>query len=85
MKDNMYPIGSPTYFEGDITKIVKDAFGFFYCKITAPDDLLHPILQLHHKVKTGLRTVSPLGTWEGIYFSEELFNAKKYGYQFEVL
>jgi DNA polymerase type B, organellar and viral len=27
----------------------------------------------------------PTGNWEGMYFSEELYNAKKYGYQFEVL
>lgn len=39
------PIGNPTYFEGDILKIDKDAFGFFNCKITCPDNLKHPIIQ----------------------------------------
>src|ERR1700674_1948922 len=59
MKQHMYPIGNPTYFEGNILKIDPNAFGFFYCKIIAPDNLLHPILQLHHKIKNYLRTLSP--------------------------
>jgi len=87
MKNNPYPVGNPTYFEGNI--LVNNAtenncckaFGFFYCKITAPENLLHPILQIHHNN----RTVSPLGNWEGMYFSEELYNAEKYGYKFEIL
>ena len=84
MINNPYPVGNPTYFEGNIlvdNATENRAFGFFYCKITAPDDLLHPILQIHHNN----RTVSPLGTWEGMYFSEELYNAEKYGYKFEIL
>lgn len=86
MANFKYPIGNPTYFEGDITKIEPNAFGFFYCKIIAPEGLIHPILQIHHKGNDGqLRTIAPLGEWEGIYFSEELYNAKKYGYKFEIL
>jgi hypothetical protein len=79
------PVGNPTYFTGDITKIDKNAFGFFYCNITAPVKLDHPILQTHIKTKDGIRTVSPLGTWNDILFSEEMYNAKKYGYKFEIL
>ena len=81
MKDKEYPIGSPTYFEGNILKQDSKAFGFFHCKIVAPSNLLHPILQLHHKSSPngGIRTVSPLGSWEGMYFSEELYNAEKFG------
>jgi len=85
MENKPYPIGRPTFFKGDITKIESNPFGFFYCKIIAPDNLLHPILQIHHKTKDGIRTISPLGTWEGMYFSEELYNAEKYGYKFEIL
>jgi len=85
MREKEYPIGNPIYFEGNILKINHQAFGFFYCKITAPKDLPHPILQTHVKTKDGLRTVAPLGNWEGMYFSEELYNAKKYGYKFDVL
>ena len=55
------PVGQKTYFEGDIRKVDPDAFGFFFCKITAPDNLEHPILQTHVKTKGGLRTVAALG------------------------
>jgi hypothetical protein len=81
MKSFKMPIGNPTYFQRDIRKFNPNAFGFFYCKIMAPEGLLYPILQIHHNN----RTVSPLGTWEGMYFSEELYNAEKYGYKFEIL
>ena len=33
MKEYEYPVGNPTYFEGDIRKIKKDAFGIFYVEI----------------------------------------------------
>ena len=59
--------------------------GFFYCKRIAPDNLKHPILQVHIKTKDGIRTIAPLGTWEGMYLSEELYNAQNFGYKFEVL
>jgi len=85
MKTFKYPIGSPTYFEGDILTKDSKAFGFFYCKIIAPEGLNHPILQTHFKTEEGTRTISPLGSWFGMYFSEELYNAKKFGYNFEVL
>jgi hypothetical protein len=79
------PIGKPVYFEGDIKAIDPNAFGFFYCKIITPDDIKHPILQTHVKTTNGLRTVAPIGNWEGMIFSEELNNALKYGYQIEIL
>lgn len=59
--------------------------GFFECRITAPKDLKHPILQTKINTGEGLRTISPLGTWTGTYFSEEIYNAMKYGYTFEIL
>jgi hypothetical protein len=80
-----YPVGNPTYFEGDLFKYQPELFGFFYCKITTPEYLEHPILQVHHKTNAGIRTISPLGSWTGWYFSEELYNAEKFGYKFEVL
>lgn len=79
------PIGKSTYFEGNIFNINKDAFGFFYCKIEAPNNIKHPILQTHVKTNEGIRTLSPIGTWEGMLFSEELKNSLKYGYKIEVL
>ena len=85
MESRLMPIGNPTYFEGDILKIDPNAFGFFYCEIIAPEDIKHPILQTHVKTDNGMRTISPIGTWNEMMFSEELFNAKKYGYQFNIL
>jgi hypothetical protein len=79
------PVGKPTQFFGDIRKTDPNAFGFFYCKIIAPDNLLHPILQTHIKTKSGIRTIAPLGTWEDMIFSAEMDNAIKYGYKFEIL
>jgi hypothetical protein len=84
MKDCLLPVGLPTFFNGDIRAIDINAFGFFYCKIIAPDNIKHPIIQTHVKTN-GIRTVSPIGTWEDIIFSEEMDNAKNFGYQFEIL
>nr|YP_009487200.1 hypothetical protein [Russula abietina]AWB36102.1 hypothetical protein [Russula abietina] len=58
---------------------------FFYCKIFAPDNIKHPILQTHVKTNNGIRTISPIGTWEDMIFSEEMKNAMKFGYKFEIL
>jgi len=62
MKSRLMPVGKSTYFEGNIRLINPDAFGFFYCKIIAPNDLLHPIIQTHVKTANGIRTIAPLGT-----------------------
>jgi len=85
MRTFEYPVGNPTYFRGNIFINKDNPFGFFYCKINAPDSLKHPILQTHYKTKDGMRTVSPLGKFESWFFSEELYNAEKYGYKFEIL
>jgi hypothetical protein len=79
------PIGKPVQFYGDIRKVDPNAFGFFYCKIIAPNNLEHPILQTHIKVNKGIRTMAPLGYWEDMIFSSEMDNALKYGYKFEIL
>ena len=85
MRNCDMPVGTPTYFNGDIRAIDPNAFGFFYCKITAPDNLRHPIIQTHVKTNNGIRTIAPLGTWEDMLFSGEMDNAIKYGYKFEIL
>ena len=76
------PVGKPIAFEGDIRKIEPNAYGIFYCKITSPEFLEHPILQ--RKIK-GLGTIAGLGTWHGWIPSIEMDNAARYGYQFEIL
>ena len=85
MSKNKLPIGNPTYFSGDITKFNKNAFGFFYCNITTPDELKHPIIQTHVKTNDGIRTIVPLGNWSDMIFSEEMYNAMKFCYKFEIL
>src|SRR5271156_660750 len=91
-KFNM-PVGSPIYFDGDISKIgpgsgynlVNNLFGFFEVEVDAPKSMNIPILQTRIKTKDGYRTIAPVGTWKGTYFSEEIFNAMKYGYKFKIL
>lgn len=79
------PVGLPTKFTGDPYLINNDPFGFFFVKVIAPSNLKVPILPLRYKSANGFRTITPVGTWEGWYFSEEIKNAMKYGYKFEIL
>ena len=44
MKDKKFPLSKPIYFEEDICKYDTKAFGFFYCKVEAPTNLIHPII-----------------------------------------
>lgn len=85
MESGLMPIGQPTYFEGDIRLIDPNAFGFFYCEIIAPDDINHPIIQTHVKTNKGIRTISPIGSWEDMIFSKEMDNAINHGYKFNIL
>ena len=62
MQSQQMPVGKIKYFEGDISLTNLDLFGFFYCKIIAPDNIKHPILQTHVKTDNGMRTISPIGT-----------------------
>jgi hypothetical protein len=79
------PIGKPIFFDGDIRKVESNAFGFFYCKITSPNDIKHPLLQRRIKTDQGMRTIAGLGSWTGWISSEEMDNAIKFGYTFEIL
>jgi len=79
------PIGQATSFEGDIRKIDSGAYGYFYCKISSPPFLDHPILQRRIKTSDGVRTIAGLGCWEGWINSGEMDNAIKFGYTFEII
>jgi hypothetical protein len=85
MKENIMPVRDIVYFEGDIRKFDSNALGYFYCKIKTPDNLDHPILQIHFKTENGLRTMSPLGSFEAMIYSKEMDNMIKLGYSFEIL
>lgn len=90
MKHLPMPCGEPIYFEGDILSpnIYKSGeekpFGIFEVDIETPLDIKIPLLQTRIKTKNGFRTIAPLGTWSGHYFSDELYNASKYGYKFKI-
>jgi hypothetical protein len=85
MQAQLMPVGSPTFFQGDIRKINPRAFGFFYCEIIAPENILHPIIQTRVKIHGVTKTIAPIGAWEDMLFSQELYNAEKYGYKFNIL
>jgi hypothetical protein len=61
MLNNPMPIGEPIAFLGDIRKNEPEAFGFFYCNITSPQYLEHPILQRNIKINNSLTTIAGLG------------------------
>ena len=79
------PVGNPTYFEGDIKQFSHKPFGFFEVKVKAPENLNIPLLQFRLKLDNGYKTISPVGEWKGVYFSEEIYKAEKLGYSFEIL
>jgi hypothetical protein len=86
MLKNPMPIGNPIYFEGDITKVNPNVFGFFKVEVNTPKQLKHPILL--NRIKTaygGTKTVAPLGNWTGVYSSIEINRCKELGYKFKVL
>jgi DNA polymerase type B, organellar and viral len=89
MAKHLMPIGKPLAFEGNIRRVEPNAFGFFNCKITSPVDLKHPLLQCPEgrriKTEQGMRTIAGLGSWTGWICSNEMDNAIKFGYQFEIL
>lgn len=85
MASRPMPVGKPVVFDGDIRKIDPNAFGFFYCKITSPENIKHPLLQRKIKTADGIRTIAGLGSWHGWIFSDEMNNAMKYGYTFDII
>ncbi len=79
------PVGKPVRFHGDIRRIDSEAYGWFYCKITSPEYIKHPILQKKIFTKFGYRTIAGLGTWDGWIFSSSMDKCKTLGYQFEII
>jgi DNA polymerase type B, organellar and viral len=74
------PVGKPRPFNGDIRQIDPNAYGFFYCDITSPEYLEHPILQRRVKTSQGYRTIAGLGSWTGWITSVEFNRAIERGY-----
>ncbi len=61
-KNNFIKFGYIVYFEGDISKVDPNAYGFFHVTISCPDNINDPILQEHFKTEFGTRTIYPTGT-----------------------
>jgi hypothetical protein len=76
-----YPVGEPTFIEGSVDLNAAETFGFLKVRVKAPTNLHVPLLQ----TKLNGRTVAPVGTWTGWYFTEELKLAVQLGYEIEVL
>lgn len=75
---NLMPLGRPVFTdEKDLNKI----FGNYYVMIQAPEGLSVPILPT--KDAHG-NLICPVGEWSGWYFSEELKEARKFGYEFTI-
>ena len=87
MKDYKYPNKLFAKFIGDIRymdiykNLYNSMLGIYNVVVTAPFNIKHPILPF----KNDNFTIFPTGTWTGMYCSEELKNAEKYGYKFEIL
>jgi len=80
------PVGKGKFFEGDYSLWFKDIFGFVLVEVNAPKNLKRPILP--HKIINSdgsQSTIYPVGTWIGWYFTEEIKNAMKYGYEFKII
>ena len=58
-----------------------DFYGFIEVEVLCPLNMKRPVLPFHHKGKT----IYPVGSWKGIYFSEELKAVVKLIYQFKLI
>ena len=82
MRENKFPIGPINEFEGDISILSlinqeRDIYFIADVDITSKSDLIHPYLQIHHKINNNIRTIAPLGNWQMKIHSSEYFNSLK--------
>jgi hypothetical protein len=56
-------------------------FGFIEVEVLCPITMKRPVLPYHNNGKT----IYPVGSWKGVYFSEELKAVAKLGYQFTLI
>ena len=77
---NPMPIEFLGESEGTNVKL-KDIFGFAEAKITVPDNINIPLCPF----KVDNETIHPIGSWIGIYFTEELKAVENSGYKVELI
>jgi len=83
------PVGKISHFiprtNDSLALLSKDyKLGIFRVNLIAPSDpkdLNHPIVP----IKIDYSCVYPIGNWEGWYSSEELVNAERFGYTYDIL
>lgn len=75
MAENDFPTGQIFQFEGDPTILNKYWIG--EAQVETKSDLYQPYLQVHHKTKSGWRTVAPNGSFNMVINSSEYQNAIK--------
>lgn len=75
------PVGIPRLSDN---KNLHDLFGFVAAKVTAPTSKKLKVAILPKLSDSGTLNC-PIGCFEGVWFSEELKNAVKYGYKVEVI
>ena len=79
------PVGNPIFVDG-INIDLQDfsIFGFYYCEVSTPQNVpsnWNPLLP----VKSNGKTITPLGSWKGWYFTEELRYAVEHGYNVKLI
>ena len=88
--NSLYPFAmlNPMPYDLVQNKIIKlnnrsldNFFGYAKVNIICPLDMLRPVLPFHKEGKT----IYPVGTWTGTYFTEELKAVQKLGYQIELI
>ncbi len=62
---------------------LEDFFGFALAEVHCPESVLIPLLP--YKDPQSNRTIHPRGTWQAVYYSEELKAVSKLGYQIKLI
>lgn len=79
MATKLMPTGKYQHVIGPIDINNPDLIAFVKAKITAPLDIKVPLLPMNVNGKM----VTGVGTWDGMYFSQELYYALSLGYKIE--
>ena len=86
MQQFKLPYKITQFVEGNLLLNNKELFdsasGFYKVRVTTPKGLANPILP--YKNSNGIVLYGE-GSWQGTYYSEEIKNAIKYGYKFEII
>lgn len=89
MKNNLFPVEEPIFIrKSEMCEDISKQMGFFKVNVLSPSNLKYPFLIFRDtkSFKSDDRgSFTPLGQWQGTYFSEEINYAKNLGYTFEYI